>query len=1171
MRRVIWAGSFIFLVVLGGFFKLALQTAQSRSNGSQLNTSDCAGCHGGGTGGAGTITGIPATYVPGTAYPINVSISGGPAARWGFRLTATGGTFTAGNGSQAASSTVITHTVAGTSQNSWSFNWTAPVATVGAVAFAGGALSANNDGGTDGDSPLTLPAATSQPGATCSYNLSATSQNFTSSAGTGTVNVTSGTGCNWTATSNDPFITITSGGSVTGNGTVNYSVTANSSTSARVGTLTIAGQTYTVNQAAATVTCAYALSASSKSFSNSAGTGSVNVTTTAGCSWTAVSNDPFITITSGSSVTGNGTVNYSVAANPSTSARSGTLTIAGQTYSVTQAAGTVTCAYTLSASSQNFSNAAGTGNVNVTTTAGCSWTAVSNDPFITITSGSSVTGNGTVNYSVTANPSTSARSGTLTIAGQTYTATQAAGTITCAYTLSASSQNFSSAAGTGSVNVTTTAGCNWTAVSNDPFITIISGSSVTGNGTVNYSVIANNTSAVRTGTMTIAGQSFTITQTSAASSAFALTRLSPTSKEQGSDSFLLHVYGDNLTSNAVVLWNGIPKVTLFQDATEVLAIIPARDLSAPGEIPITIKAGAATSTSLPFTITAESVPSQPQLEAVMPKMGSVVGNTKVVLVGRGFTFSHSDDVDEHPTTTDSSVGDQSDDGSENGENSGVQVFFGGIPLTHVNILNSRRLEGITPPHAAGPVDVVVVFASGQRASLTAGYTYIDTQSVPPPNSSLLRWTIPYLVDSNDFRTNLGINNLDSTAADVTISLVDSQGQIISKTTTTVPARGMKQIDNVVREMQNSTEITGWEGYLLLESTSNIRAWASQIDNLTNDPSLEVAKNSGSPHTLIPSSVSNGRYLTSLMVVNTSDSSGQITISVHDNGGVLQGKALTLPIPASGYLYYEDIYKSVGVSNASGPIFIDSNREGLTLLATARIYTLEDHTSGYLDGVNSNLAATKVNLPYTIDTDDFRTNIGIVNTGNQTASVMVNLIDRSGVNLGLLPITVPAGGMVQLNNINLQIIGTAVTSHLEGYLRLDSTQPIIAWSSQIDNLSQDPSLAIGNSTGSSHLLISSTTNRGSFKSTLVVVNLENSSTNVEIKFRDPSGNLAGTTTSTIPAGGFISYSDILSQIGVTDSYGPLEITSLDGKLLAAISRVYSTIHTGGFWEGMNWMF
>jgi len=83
-------------------------------------------------------------------------------------------------------------------------------------------------------------------------------------------------------------------------------------------------------------TCSYSISPTSASVAAGGGTGSVTVTAGAGCAWTAVSNASFITVTSGSSGSGNGSVGYSVAANTGSAARSGTMTIAGQTFTVTQ-------------------------------------------------------------------------------------------------------------------------------------------------------------------------------------------------------------------------------------------------------------------------------------------------------------------------------------------------------------------------------------------------------------------------------------------------------------------------------------------------------------------------------------------------------------------------------------------------------------------------------------------------------------------------------------------------------------------------------------------------------------------------------------------------------------------------------------------------------------------
>ncbi|MDJ0840520.1 MAG: immune inhibitor A [Acidobacteriota bacterium] len=84
--------------------------------------------------------------------------------------------------------------------------------------------------------------------------------------------------------------------------------------------------------------CTYGISPASANFGDTGGNGSVTVSASdASCAWTATSNNGWITITSGASGTGNGTVNYSVAANTSTSSRNGSITIAGQTHSVSQA------------------------------------------------------------------------------------------------------------------------------------------------------------------------------------------------------------------------------------------------------------------------------------------------------------------------------------------------------------------------------------------------------------------------------------------------------------------------------------------------------------------------------------------------------------------------------------------------------------------------------------------------------------------------------------------------------------------------------------------------------------------------------------------------------------------------------------------------------------------
>ena len=333
----------------------------------------------------------------------------------------------------------------------------------------------------------------------CVFSIAPLSQNFTPAGGTGSFALTaSDPTCPWTAVASDPWITITSSTSGTGNATINFTVAA-SIVPARTGTITVGGQTFTINQ---TSGCNYVLNPTSANLPAAGGMGTVTVTTATTCTWTAVSNDSWITVTGGASGTGNGSVSYTVAPNIGP-ARTGTITIAGQTFTVNQNGG---CTYTLNPTSANVGQSGGTGlSFTVNTAPGCTWTATTSTPWISITNGSG-TGNGTVTFNAAANNG-DPRSGTITVNGQTFTVNQASG---CMFSINPTSQNFISFGGNGSFALTTNPGCSWTAVSSDNWISI-GNPTGTGNATINFTVSANNGQA-RSGTITVGGQVFTVTQ-----------------------------------------------------------------------------------------------------------------------------------------------------------------------------------------------------------------------------------------------------------------------------------------------------------------------------------------------------------------------------------------------------------------------------------------------------------------------------------------------------------------------------------------------------------------------------------------------------------------------------------------------------------------------------------
>jgi hypothetical protein len=230
--------------------------------------------------------------------------------------------------------------------------------------------------------------------------------------------VTTTAGCDWTAASNALWITI-AGGTQSGPGTMPFNVAPNTG-SARTGTFVIAGRTFTVSQSSG---CTFSISPTSQHVAFGGGSGSVAINTGTGCVSTAASSVPWVRITSGQSGTGARSVAFTVDATPSSLPRSATMSIAGQTFVVTQDG--APCLYVVSPATAAFGAGGGSGSFEVNTPEGCTWSAASNDAWLHVTAGASGSGDGTVSFSADANPG-SARTGTIAAGGRTFTASQAA-------------------------------------------------------------------------------------------------------------------------------------------------------------------------------------------------------------------------------------------------------------------------------------------------------------------------------------------------------------------------------------------------------------------------------------------------------------------------------------------------------------------------------------------------------------------------------------------------------------------------------------------------------------------------------------------------------------------------------------------------------------------------
>ena len=268
------------------------------------------------------------------------------------------------------------------------------------------------------NSPTVTATLTAQQ---CTYSLASSSTNVGPGASTGSVQVMAPSGCPYSASApSGSFASITGGASGSGNGTVSYSVQANSG-AARSTALTIAGQPYTINQLTG---CVFGLTPQGRMFPAAGGSDTITVGgASSACQFTVITdpNAPWLLVNSTTSTT----VAYTALANVSTSSRTGTLTVAGQPFTVVEA-GNAPCTFSLTDTNKAFTADGGTGSTTVTTAAGCSWTASVTDsnPFVTITGGSSGTGEGMVSYVVQPNTTGANRLQNLRIANNPYVANQ---------------------------------------------------------------------------------------------------------------------------------------------------------------------------------------------------------------------------------------------------------------------------------------------------------------------------------------------------------------------------------------------------------------------------------------------------------------------------------------------------------------------------------------------------------------------------------------------------------------------------------------------------------------------------------------------------------------------------------------------------------------------------
>ncbi len=442
------------------------------------------------------------------------------------------------------------------------------------------------------------PFTISQLGVPCTYSISPGTRSHSYGAGTGSVSVTTQTGCSWAVVNSNAWVTILPGGNAPGNGVVTYSISENTSV-ARSGNLVIGGKLYFISQAGS-LPCAYSLSLVGVTHGFASSTGMVSVSTPGICAWNVSNTNTWVTILSPSNNSGSGQVIYGVAANTTSSARSGNILIGDQIFSLNQAApnpNPVILPEALDTTSTSLVwrtggsgtwfgqstvthdgvDAAQSGPVGWRSSSGLATTVTGPGTLTFWWKVSSEAGHDGLHFFVGASEQASIsgevdwQQRTVNLPAGTYNlewnyigddtvkAGQDCGWVDqvqfvpstpCSVTLSSPNALLPASGSTGSVNVVSAPDCPWSAFTTNSWIHILSGAIGAGNGTVTLMFSANTNVSVRSGIVRIGDQNFVFTQ-------------SGTNPPQGCTYLILpgsRTHGYAATSNTVTMTsqNGCP-------------------------------------------------------------------------------------------------------------------------------------------------------------------------------------------------------------------------------------------------------------------------------------------------------------------------------------------------------------------------------------------------------------------------------------------------------------------------------------------------------------------------------------------------------------------------------------------------------------------------------------
>ncbi|HPS77290.1 MAG TPA: carboxypeptidase regulatory-like domain-containing protein, partial [Thermoanaerobaculaceae bacterium] len=320
--------------------------------------------------------------------------------------------------------------------------------------------------------------------------------------------------------------------------------------------------------------------------------------------------------------------------------------------------------------------------------------------------------------------------------------------------------------------------------------------------------------------------------------------------------------------------------------------------------------------------------------------------------------------------------------------------------------------------------------------------------------------LPQLIENEAYRTNISVTNTGNTIAAVVVELFTGTATKLAEYEVSLNPGQWKQENRPFFNKARQSAMGSGYARVRVTAGSGILASASVIDNTTNDPTtvpMLFAPVAGKPAQWLPvvshsPGAENSQWRTDLGILNVGAAQAKVELRLYTTVGVLT--AAETVGPRSQQILVDVMNRFSAVGSAALEVLADQ-----PLVLSSRTYNQgPEGTFGqdYLSAASTDgvVAGDVVYLPQLVENADYRTNIGLANTGTGTAGARVELFSGSS-KLTEYEVSLNPGQWKQESRPFKTKAGQ--TNMFGGYAKITITSGagLLAAASVVDNLTNDP--------------------------------------------------------------------------------------------------------------------